>query len=201
MNEDMSEIVNKLGSMLNNNEDNSDNNSGSPSISPEMISGMLEMLNSKNSENDEDTNRSTENSSIPNIDFETILKFKNAFDKMNSKDDPRSKLLLALKPYLKETRQEKVEQYIQLFNMSKIIDIFGHNTGGDAKKWCLIPLFSFHPFTEDSPRHIILHQSPPHHLLEKTLTRISLSKTALLILKIMQQKNAIQLTTIHKFLT
>ena len=104
----------------------------------EMISGMLEMLNNntsdENTTSSEDTNRSTENSSIPNIDFETILKFKSAFDTMNSKDDPRSKLLLALKPYLKETRQEKVEQYIQLFNMSKIIDVFGHTSGGDAKK-------------------------------------------------------------------
>lgn len=136
MNEDMSEIVNKLGSMLNKDENNSA--SGSPSISPEMISGMLEMLNNKTSDENEnsyrDTSDSSSNSSIPNIDFDTILKFKSAFDKMNSKDDPRSKLLLALKPYLKETRQEKVEQYIQLFNMSKIIDVFGHNSGGDVHK-------------------------------------------------------------------
>lgn len=136
MNEDMSEIVNKLGSMLNKDENNSA--SGSPSISPEMISGMLEMLNNKTSDENEnssrDTSDSSSNSSIHNIDFDTILKFKSAFDKMNSKDDPRSKLLLALKPYLKETRQEKVEQYIQLFNMSKIIDVFGHNSGGDAHK-------------------------------------------------------------------
>lgn len=136
MNEDMSEIVNKLGSMLNKDENNSA--SGSPSISPEMISGMLEMLNNKTSDENENSSRdasdSSSNSSIPNIDFDTILKFKSAFDKMNSKDDPRSKLLLALKPYLKETRQEKVEQYIQLFNMSKIIDVFGHNSGGDAHK-------------------------------------------------------------------
>ena len=143
MNEDMSEIINKLGSMINSSSSDSNNTesnstSGNPSISPEMISGMLEMLNSKSSDKKDDSSRDTSDSnsnhSIPNIDFETILKFKSAFDTMNSKDDPRSKLLLALKPYLKETRQEKVEQYIQLFNMSKIIDVFGHNTGGDVHK-------------------------------------------------------------------
>lgn len=146
MNEDMSEIINKLGSIMNNSSNNSNNtdnaendlSSGSPSISPEMISGMLEMLKSKNAEGDGDTSSNSNNSnsstSIPNIDFETILKFKSAFDKINSKDDPRSKLLLALKPYLKESRQEKVEQYIQLFNVSKIIDVFGHNSGGDGHK-------------------------------------------------------------------
>lgn len=134
MNEDMSEILNKLGSIVNEASNNSENNSvsGNASISPEMISGMLEMLNTKKS--DENNNSKTSDNSSPNIDFETILKFKNLFDKMNSNDDPRSKLLLALKPYLKESRKEKVEQYIQLFNVSKIIDVFGHSTGGDVHK-------------------------------------------------------------------
>ena len=54
-------------------------------------------------------------------------------DKINSKDDPRANLLLSLKPYLNENRKGKVEQYIQLFNMSKIMDIFQSN-GGDKKK-------------------------------------------------------------------
>lgn len=137
MNEDMSEILNKLGTIINNSSNNSsdsENNSvsGNPSISPEMLSGMLEMLNSKNSDNNNSSNN-TENTSS-NIDFETILKFKEAFEKMNSKDDSRAKLLLALKPYLRAGRKEKVEQYIQLFNLSKIIDIFGHSSGGDNKK-------------------------------------------------------------------
>lgn len=136
MNEDMSEIISKLGSIMNNStSEKSEENtpSDNPSISPEMISGMLEMLNSKteNKNNNQDTDSS---SSIPNIDFETILKFKNIFEKMNSKDDPRSRLLRALKPYLKDSRQEKIEQYIQLFNVSKIMDIFGHTTGGDSQK-------------------------------------------------------------------
>ena len=141
MNEDMADILSKFGAIMNNSSSDSDNTendsaSGNPTISPEIISSMLEMLNSKNADdNSSNTSSSSDSSSsMPNIDFETILKFKNAFDKMNSKDDPRSKLLLALKPYLKESRKEKVEQYIQLFNMSKIMDVFGHNMGGDGHK-------------------------------------------------------------------
>lgn len=138
MNEDMSEIIGKLGSiMTNSTTDKSEEeatSSGNPSISPEMISGMLEMLNSKTDTNSENTRVSDSSSSIPNIDFETILKFKTVFEKMNSKDDPRSKLLRALKPYLKDSRQEKIEQYIQLFNVTKIMDAFGHTTGGDSNK-------------------------------------------------------------------
>ena len=54
-------------------------------------------------------------------------------DKMNAKDDPRANLLQSLKPYLKESRQSKVDQYIQLMNMSKVMEVFPF-MGGDKKK-------------------------------------------------------------------
>ena len=54
-------------------------------------------------------------------------------DKMNAKDDPRANLLQCLKPYLKESRKSKVDQYIQLMNMSKIMEVFPF-MGGDKKK-------------------------------------------------------------------
>ena len=141
-NEDMSEIINKFSSIINsskseeaNSSTSSDNsaNSDNPSISPEAISNIIKMLGQNNSNNNENTDNS-ENNSMPNIDIETILKFKTIFDKMNSKDDPRARLLRALKPYLKESRKEKVEQYIQFFNISKVIDLFGNASGGDVHK-------------------------------------------------------------------
>ena len=64
-----------------------------------------------------------QNSPFNNIDMNTILKFKQIMDNINSnKDDPRSNLLLSLKPYLKQSRKDKVDQYIQLFNMSNVIE-------------------------------------------------------------------------------
>lgn len=137
-NEDLSEIIEKFKSTINNS-DNSESNtssaSGSPNISPETISNMIQMLKSKTEANSsESTSTERNSSSTSNIDIETILKFKNMFDKMNSKDDPRSKLLMALKPYLKESRKEKLDKYVQLFNISKVIDVFGFTTGGDNKK-------------------------------------------------------------------
>ena len=65
--------------------------------------------------------------------METLLKMKNIIEKMNSKSDPRANLLLSLKPYLKESRKNKVEQYVQLFNMSKIIELFPKTGGNKAK--------------------------------------------------------------------
>ncbi|MGN1310407.1 MAG: hypothetical protein ACI4VP_01635 [Clostridia bacterium] len=129
MNEDLSSLFDKF-------------NINKDSISPEMVNNLMNMLNntSNNSNNTQDNNyhsedasnqsQSTQNTS--NIDFETILKMKSIIDKMNVKDDPRSNLLESLKPYLKESRRSKVDQYVQLMNISRVIEVFPF-MGGDNK--------------------------------------------------------------------
>ena len=98
----------------------------SSSVSPEMLQNLLGMLNSNKSDS-----KSSNNSS--NIDIEMIMKMKNVMDKMNTaQTDPRSSLLLSLKPYLKNSRKDKVEQYIKLFNMTKVMEIL-NSSGGDFK--------------------------------------------------------------------
>ena len=72
------------------------------------------------------------NSGFGNIDFDTIMKMKYIIDKINVKDDHRSNLLESLKPYLKESRKSKVDQYIQLMNISRVMDVFPF-MGGDSK--------------------------------------------------------------------
>jgi len=114
VNEDLSNIFEKL-------------NINKDSISPEMINNIMNMFNNTSSSND---SQYSENSS-PDIDIDTILKMKTIMDKMNTKnDDPRSKLLNSLRPYLKQSRQNKLDQYMQLMNLSKIIDILPF-IGGD----------------------------------------------------------------------
>lgn len=74
-----------------------------------------------------------ESSSSPDIDIATLMKMKSIIDSMNSnKDDPRSNLLLSLKPYLKESRQKKVDQYIKLFGLGKAFEVF-NSLGGEEK--------------------------------------------------------------------
>lgn len=110
MNEDLSGIFEKF-------------NINKDSISPEMINNLMDMLKQNNNSSNDSQDNSKEDVSSNNfgdIDFNTILKMKSVIDKMNVKNDPRSKLLLSLKPYLNQNRQNKLEQYIQ---MSKIIEI------------------------------------------------------------------------------
>ena len=123
MNEDLSSLFEKL-------------NINKDSISPDMINNLASMLNNKSNNSNSSSNsqkEGTNNSSTSNIDFETIVKMKTIIDKMNVKDDPRSNLLLSLKPYLKESRREKLDQYIQLMNISKALDFFPF-LGGDKQK-------------------------------------------------------------------
>lgn len=112
---EMNNIFEQLSQMFKNNE------------FPDDIKNLLN--NIKNSSND---NNSTENSNDSNIDINTILKMKKIMDSVNSnKDDPRSNLLLSLKPYLKESRRKKVDQYIQLFGIGKAFEIM-NSLGGES---------------------------------------------------------------------
>lgn len=127
MNEDMSDMLKNLNNMMQNKE------------IPDNVQNMLgQFLNSqKNTSNKEASNDNPSNpdisSDMPEIDINMLMKMKDIMQKMKSNsDDPRANLLRSLKPYLKSSRKEKVDQYIQLFNMTKVIDLLGP-LGGDKK--------------------------------------------------------------------
>lgn len=116
------EMLKNLSEMLGNN-DSSDNFKN-------IISNFTSNNNTKNNENTD----SSPNFDFSNIDMATLMKFKNIMGKMNSKkNDPRSNLLLSLKPYLKPSRKEKLDQYIQFMNITSVIDTF-NKTGGENIK-------------------------------------------------------------------
>lgn len=64
-------------------------------------------------------NHSTDDFSF---DINTILKIKNIMSSMNNKNGPRNQLLQSLKPYLEETKKEKLEQYIKIANLLSVLD-------------------------------------------------------------------------------
>ena len=58
---------------------------------------------------------------------------KSIIDSMNKQqNDPRANLLRSLKPYLKPSRKEKVDQYIKLFSMGKVFETL-NPLGGENK--------------------------------------------------------------------
>ncbi len=121
MNEnDMNNLMNQFSQMLKNKD-----------IPSELKNIVNNLKNSSESNNDNNINDSScDNNTSFDIDIDTILKMKQIMDSMNSnKDDPRTNLLLSLKPYLKESRKQKVDQYIKLFGMGKAFETLSSLAG------------------------------------------------------------------------
>lgn len=136
-NEDMSEIIQKMTDMLNNshiqqsdnnqtNNPNNDVSSNSEKINEDTLKNILNNFKASSEEQNSNNNF--------NFDINTMLKMKNIMDKMNSNsNDPRANLLLSLKPYLNNNRKEKLDQYMQFLNISKVIEVFQSEGGADKK--------------------------------------------------------------------
>ena len=122
-NSDMNNIMEQFNKMLQNNE--------FPEDLKNALNSFKNSSNYSNSSSNEDASNS--NSTTPDIDINTILKIKQVMESMNSnKNDPRSNLLMSLKPYLKESRKKKVDQYVQLFGLGKAFEVL-NSLGGENK--------------------------------------------------------------------
>ena len=117
--EDMSNLISEFSKMIEKNG------------VPDNLKDILNNINSDNKSCNNSNNSDDDVSSFDfnNIDIQTFLKLKSALDKMNSKNNPNTKLLLALKPYLKENKKEKLDQYIKLMNVSSILEVLNNNEG------------------------------------------------------------------------
>lgn len=83
--------------------------------------------------NTHSSNSQNNSQSIPNIDINTMMKMQKIISAMNnSSNNSGVNLLRSLKPYLKPSRQAKVDEYIQLFNIEKVIELM-KQSGGDNK--------------------------------------------------------------------
>lgn len=56
----------------------------------------------------------------PVFNAENMLKMKSIMDTFQNRDDPRSQLLLALKPYLSNARSARLETAIRLLSIGKL---------------------------------------------------------------------------------
>jgi len=138
MDGDMNDIFQKLNSVLSD-KDASNNlknilNNFSSSKNTENETTNDNKSASNNAEETNDNRYSNSTSSSPEFDINTILKLKTIMDSMNNnKNDPRANLLLSLKPYLADSKKEKVDQYVKFLNLAKVIEVL-NPMGGDTRK-------------------------------------------------------------------
>ena len=139
------EMIENFSKMMNNsNNMNSSNNINSNSSNTyknksSQLDENITNNNANSSTNNNNANNTTSQSNSKNnfdfssIDMNTVMKMKSVMDNMNSKNDPRSNLLNSLKPYLRDTKKEKIDQYVNLLYFSKVAEMFNNsnNNKGD----------------------------------------------------------------------
>ena len=130
-NNDMNDMIKKAQSMIQNNQ--------IPDDIKNLINNFQNSNTTSNSQrnninsNDNKLNSQNNDSKIPDIDIETMMKLQKIMSQMNnSNDDDMSKLLLSLKPYLRDTKKDKLDEYIKLIKMGKMTQLF-NSFGGEQK--------------------------------------------------------------------
>ncbi len=86
----------------------------------------IDLNNITGGDNPPNSNDNEQNDDF-SFDINTILKIKEIMSAMNNKNNPRNKLLHSLKPYLEDTKKEKLEQYIKIANLLSVLDSFDDN--------------------------------------------------------------------------
>ena len=94
-------------------------------IPPDVMKNFSSMMNNSSNTNSDNSSENSSNNSFDfsNIDMNTLMKIKNIMDKVNNSNDPRNNLLSSLKPYLRDSKKEKLDQYANLMNFAKIAEI------------------------------------------------------------------------------
>lgn len=135
---EVQQMINNLQNNSQNSSNNSPNNSNIDinnilsQVSPEMINNLSSMLNTNNSSKSSTTNSNSKSQNNLNIDMNTILKMKSLMENMNNNNDPRANLLYSLKPYLRDSKKNKVDQYVNMLNITKLAEFM--NKPNDDKK-------------------------------------------------------------------
>ncbi len=118
----LNDMIKKAQEMINNNQ-----------IPPELQS-LVQNFNNGNGQNTSNSgsnsgftnqsNSSGNQGSMPNIDMATLMKMQSIMSKMqNNSDNDMSRLLSSLKPYLRDEKKGKVDEYMNLVKMGQMTKI------------------------------------------------------------------------------
>lgn len=120
MNDDLSDLI---------------KNFSNSNIDMNKVNDLINNLNNSDKSSSNIKSSNSCNNIDESIDINTILKIKEMIGKINySKNDNKTNLLLALKPFLRKSRQEKLGQYIKLMNMAPLLEMFNNFNDGDKNE-------------------------------------------------------------------
>lgn len=92
-------------------------------MSEENSSGIADILALLTTDEKEEKKEETSSSESP-LDLDMILKLGSVFSEL-SQEDPRSRLLNDLKPFLSDGKKGKIDQAVQLLKLAKVAEKLG----------------------------------------------------------------------------
>ena len=118
-----------IGNLLQNLSNNdSKNNSSNTDQTPTLD----DILNNKSS-NDSSSSNQNSNNDFQMPDMDTIMKIMKLMNSIKENDNnPSTNLLFSLKPFLRDSKKEKVDQYIKFLKISSVLNEI-NKSGGDFK--------------------------------------------------------------------
>lgn len=135
-NNDLNDMLKKAQEMINNNQVpeeikdlaskfKSNGGSADTVVNPSNSNVNASSTNDLKDNNSNASSNSESQFDFSNIDIGTLMKVQGMLSKLNSaSDDDMTKLLFALKPYLRNEKKEKVDEYIKLVRMGKMTELF-----------------------------------------------------------------------------
>lgn len=122
---DINNIVENVTKNIDSNKNSADFSNIASLLQNIDLSTIINMFSSNKNDTNTNENQDFSNDSIFNgITPSTILKFQRVITSMN-KSDPKKNLLLSLKPFLRKSRQDKLNEYITMLTIANAIEIFG----------------------------------------------------------------------------
>lgn len=122
---DINNIVENVTKNIDSNKNSADFSNIASLLQNIDLSTIINMFSSNKNDTNTNENQDFSNDSIFNgINPSTILKFQRVITSMN-KSDPKKNLLLSLKPFLRKSRQDKLNEYITMLTIANAIEIFG----------------------------------------------------------------------------
>ncbi len=89
----------------------------------ESNTNISETLNEEKKDNNDNSNTNTNVNNSNSFDPDMLLKIQKIMGAMNGNNDKKN-LLLSLKPFLRKTRQDKINEYINILNIISALDSF-----------------------------------------------------------------------------
>lgn len=124
---EMIQNFSKMFSSANSGNSGNPENSGTSESSKEKV-GAQNFSNSSSSNTNTNTTSSDSGFDFSNIDINMLSKMSSIMGKMNnSKDDPRKNLLNSLRPYLRDSKRGKLDNYMNLLNVTQIAELMKNN--------------------------------------------------------------------------